>query len=493
MMTNQKHSATLPPASGHWQLNHCKTVRCQNFGSRNPDDYIIQRTNPNRPAFICKECGAFPPLISNKNVIAEWRYLKLQQSNGLPACNNLDCDNLGLPVLTHRHLYHAFGYSGDRQRYRCKNCQTTFVDRWSGFNPKHQIQQKLLALLFTGHPIRDICRRLGMNPKTFYDQLNHIASRCRRQLSVFDARLLQHKSQLALACTLNPLQPHAANGVYWIASCEANSGYVLSQHINYHPEQTGTPDTLHDPYSPNARFLARQENSAPTAAQAAPQGLLAKVDAKYREVLSRPHLEDPSSDQNIEHFPAKGNLIRPQYAVYAHFLQLNEQVSDNTQLMLFMPQEPLLRSACLSVFLNRIRSGTIEPVYVEEDTEWPQGNAAGRIDIVLLGWWRDRWAFTRFDQVGKGICHLGGEKNNEARWLQLATHREVDEYQQRFYQQFAQLVDEPRRKARPGGLLPLLDIYRAWHNLCRQDRNGLTPAQQLGIMASPLTLEQLLN
>ncbi|WP_330961843.1 lactate dehydrogenase [Photobacterium sp. 53610] len=493
MMTSQRQSASLPPASGQWQFNHCKTVHCRNFGSHNPDDYIIQLTNPNRPSFICKECGAFPPLISNQSVVAEWRYLKLQQSCGLPACNNLNCENLGLPVLTHRHLYHAFGYSGDRQRYRCKSCQTTFVDRWSGFNPKHQVQQKLLALLFTGHPIRDICRRLSMNPKTFYDQLNHIASRCRRQLSVFDARLLQNRSQLALACTLSPLQPHAENGVNWIASCEAHSGYVLSQHINYHPEDTGDAAAIHDPYSPNARFMAKPTQTATVSAPVTTQGLLAQVDAKYREVLSRPHLEDPTSALKLSHFPAKGKLVRPQYATYAHFLQLNELVSEDTQLMLFMPQEPLLRSACLSVFLERIRSGTIEPVYVEEDHDWPQGQPAGRIDIVLLGWWRDRWAFTRIDQVSKGICHLGGEKDNEARWLQLASHRAVDEYQQRFYQQFAQLVDEPRRKARPGGLLPLLDIYRAWHNLCRQDRHGMTPAQQLGLLRSPLTLEQLLN
>ncbi len=95
------------------------------------------------------------------------------------------------------------------------------------------------------------------------------------------------------------------------------------------------------------------------------------------------------------------------------------------------------------------------------------------------GWWRDRWAFTRHNDIGKGICHLGGEKGNEQKWLELASHGAISEYQNRFHDQFAQLVDEPRRKLRPAGLLPLLDIYRAWHNLCHQDRSGLTPAQQM--------------
>ncbi|OAN13380.1 lactate dehydrogenase [Photobacterium jeanii] len=483
----------LPEAAEHLQLNHCKTVGCSNYGSKNPDDYVIQRTNPNRPTLVCRECGAFPPVMNNQDVVDELTRLKLTQSSGLPACSNQECKNLGLPVLTHRHLYHAFGYSGDRQRYRCKCCQATFVDRWSGFNNKHLVQQKLLAMLFTGHAVRDICRRLSMNPKTFYDQLSHIASRCRRQLAMFDARLFKHAKELSLASNLTPLQPHSDNGVLWIASCEASSGYVVGQHLNYQATDHEDKHLEHDPFQVGTRFMAPPSVKLTEVTTQPSQGILARVDSKYREVLARPHLEDPLSNQVRVNYPTKGCLIRPQYTVYAHYLQLQSQLDYNQQLALFMPQEPLMRSAVVSIFLDRIKQKTIHPIYIEQDTAWQENMQAERIDIVLLGWWRDRWAFTRINEISKGICHLAGERENERFWLNTASDRAILQYQQRFHDHFAQLVDEPRRKLRPAGLLPLLDIYRAWHNLCRQDRNGQTPAQQMGLTAAPLTLEQLLS
>ena len=43
------------------------------------------------------------------------------------------------------------------------------------------------------------------------------------------------------------------------------------------------------------------------------------------------------------------------------------------------------------------------------------------------------------------------------------------------------------------GILPLLDIFRAWHNLCYQDKQGLTAAQRLEVTDAPLTIKQLLS
>ncbi|NVO99146.1 IS1 family transposase [Photobacterium damselae subsp. damselae] len=484
----------LPPAIYGLQFNHCKTIGCSHFGSTNEDHYVFQRTNPAKPALICRECGAFPPILSNPDVVAEASRLKIAQSSGLPACSNLDCENLGLPVLTHRHLYHAFGYSGDRQRYRCKCCQHTFVDRWSGFNQKHLVQQKLLAMLFTGHSVRDICRRLSMNPKSFYDQLSHIASRCRRQLAMFDGRLFKHAHSLALASDIRPLQPCSDNGVLWIATSEAQSGYVVGQHTNFQPEEVTERFEIHDAYTVGTRFIAPQPLRLVEALQPETNGLLARVDATYRKILSRTNMEDPLTNQAKINYPTKGCLIRPQYTAYAHYLHLAQQLKENNeQLSLFMPQETLLRSACISVFLERVKDKSFHPLYVVEDADWLDQEVSERIDIVLLGWWRDRWAFTRHNETSKGISHLGGEKDNEKRWLEIASHRAISEYQSRFHDQFSQLVNEPRRKLRPGGLMPLLDIYRAWHNLCRQDRSGLTPAQKIGLTSAPLTLEQLLS
>ncbi|MGF1699585.1 lactate dehydrogenase [Photobacterium makurazakiensis] len=490
---SDNHTLLLPEASHGTQLNHCKTVSCKHFGSTDTSHYVLQRSNPKKPILVCRECGAFPPLVNNHDVGAEVTRLQQQQRCGLPACNNAECENLGLPVLTHRHLYHAFGYSGDRQRYRCKCCQATFVDRWSGFNNKNQLQQKLLAMLFTGYSVRDICRRLNMNPKSFYDHLSHIASRCRRQLTIFDARLFKQAESLELASNIRPLQPKSDNGVLWMASCEAQTGYVVAQDINYQQTAETQGTEQHDPYVNGTRFMSVpiekqvETNTAPL------QGLLAQIDTKYRDMMSRPNLEDPLTSMPRINYPAKGCLIRPQYTVYAHYLHLRGMLENNRSLSIYMQQETLLRSACISIFVDHIKDKTIHPIYVEYDPHWQHNQPVGRIDIVLMGWWRDRWAFTRHNSISKGICHLGGEKDNEGYWLEHASHDAITEYQQRFHDQFSQLVNEPRRKLRPGGLLPLLDIYRAWNNLCHQDRNGQTPAQKVGLITSPLTLEQLLS
>ncbi|OBU22132.1 hypothetical protein [Photobacterium aquimaris] len=485
----------LPPACDDIQFNYCKTVACANFSRTDPQLYVLQKNNLQRPILICRECGAFPPVLSNHDVIAEKQRLAQQQNSGLAACSNSDCPHNGLPVLTYRQLYHAFGFSGERQRYRCKSCHHTFVDPWSNGNNKHQLQQKLLAYLFTGYTVREICRRLVINPKTFYDQLNHIAARCRHQLTIFDARLGKYAQTRHLATDLTPLQPHSDNGVLWIATAEADSGYVVSQHVNYQTQQPVTTYVnQHDAYHIGTRFIAPHSYYHSTNTVVTSQGLLAHIDTTYRQILARKNMENPLSGEVTINYPTKGCLIRPQYTVYSHFLYLRELLNSNIpSLAVFMPQETLLRSACLSVFIDRVNNHTLDPLYVVEDAQWQHGQHAEKIDIVLMGWWRDRWAFSRNKGSNKGICHLGGNKKQQQHWLTVATHQAATVYQQRFYDQFSHMVNEPRRKLRPASLLPLLDIYRAWHNLCHQNKAGTTPAQILGLMSSPMTLEQLLQ
>ncbi|KJF87593.1 hypothetical protein [Photobacterium phosphoreum] len=484
----------LPPACDNIQFNYCKTVACVNFSRTDPQLYVLQNSNLQRPVLICRECGAFPPVLSNHDVIAEKQRLTLEQNSGLAACSNDTCPHNGFPVLTYRQFYHAFGFSGERQRYRCKACQHTFVDPWSNSNNKHQLQQKLLAYLFTGHTVREICRRLAMNPKTFYDQLNNIAARCRRQLTIFDARLGKQSHSHHLATDFTPLQPNSNNGVLWIATAEADSGYVISQHVNYQTQAAASYVDHHDAYQVDTRFIAPHSYHHPHDQPTTSQGLLAHIDATYRQILARKNMENPLSGEVTINYPTKGCLIRPQYTVYGHFLYLRKLLNPSiASFAVFMPQETLLRSACLSVFIDRINNHTIDPLYVVEDNSWQHGQQVEKIDIVLMGWWRDRWAFSRNNSSNKGICHLGGNKKQQQHWLTIATHQAATVYQQRFHDQFSHMVNEPRRKLRPASLLPLLDIYRAWHNLCHQNKAGVTPAQALGLMSSPMTLEQLLQ
>ncbi|CCN82986.1 conserved hypothetical protein [Vibrio nigripulchritudo SFn27] len=484
----------LPKDADGLQLNFCKTLACDNFGLSDAERYVLQHANPKRPAMVCRECGAFPPLLNNREVLNELSRLRAVHSDGLPACRNPNCENAGKTVHTHKHLYHAFGYSGDRQRYRCKSCQSTFVDKWSGSNAKIEFQEHLLGYLFTGYSVREICRKLTINPKTFYDHVDQIASRCRRKLAMFDARWMNHASEYHLSSHYNVLQPNSQNGVFWIVTTDADTGYVLSQHVNYSFDDEPAGNVDHNPYEEPSRFVSKDYKPESFEAVTRPAtSLREKIDNKYQEILARGNVEDPMGNLSRFNYPSKGALIRPPYTSYAHYLHILNMCEEEKRVSIFMPQDPVLRSAALSVCLPRIQRHNIDLMYVEEDGNWQDGGIAQKIDIVHMGWWRDRWAIRNEENRAKGICYLAGDNADLEHWLSLATTKQTQYYQQRFQLLFESFINEPRRKLRPGGLLPLLDIFRAWHNLCYQDKNGMTPAQQLGLADKPLTLRTLLS
>lgn len=484
----------LPPDAEGLQLNFCKTLACDNFGLSESKHYVLQRVNPKRPAMVCRECGAFPPLLNNHEVLNELARLRQLHCEGLPACHNPHCAHFGLSIHSHKQRYHAFGYSGDRQRYRCKACHATFVDKWSGENAKIELQESLLGLLFTGYSVREICRKLSMNPKTFYDQLDHIASRCRRKLAMMDARWMNHAQAYQFASHYQPLQPHSHNGVLWMATGDAQTGYILCQHLNYSATDDPTGHSDHDPYQSPARFVTPHYQAE---AQAQPNHthalLRERIDHRYKMILARNNVEDPMGNFTQFHYPSKGALIRPPYTSYAHYLHVLGMCDINKPVSIFMPQDPLLRSAALSVGLSRIQRQNIDLMYVEEDAGWQATPPFDKTDIVHMGWWRDRWAIAHSGNKAKGICYLAGNHSDPQYWLQHASTQQITYYQDRFQLLFESFINEPRRKLRPSGIQPLLDIFRAWHNLCFQNKQGLTAAQNLGLSSGPLTLKELLS
>jgi len=484
----------LPEDANGLQLNFCKTLACDNFGLSDAERYVLQHVNPKRPTMVCRECGAFPPLLNNQEVLNELHRLRRVHSDGLPACRNDDCDNFGLSVHTHKNLYHAFGYSGDRQRYRCKKCQSTFVDKWSGANKKLAFQENLLGLLFMSFSVREVCRKLEINPKTFYDHVDHIASRCRRKLAMFDARWVNHEEHYHLASYYMPLQSRSKNGVLWFATGEAESGYILSQHINYSTDEEPVGSVDHDPYKTPSRFVSRSylsEANIDISVQS--RDLRERIDEKYQVILARGNVEDPMGNMTTFNYPSKGALIRAPYTSYAHFMHVLEMCNPDKQVSMYLPQDPVLRSAALTITLPRIKRQNIDLMYVEEDRNWDNNIISEKVDIVHMGWWKDRWAISEQENASKGICYLAGELRSPQHWLQKASVKNTLFYQERFQLLFDSFINEPRRKLRPGGILPMLDIFRAWHNLCYQNKEGYTPAQRLGITDHPLTLKQLLS
>ncbi|MEL0611339.1 lactate dehydrogenase, partial [Vibrio echinoideorum] len=76
-------------------------------------------------------------------------------------------------------------------------------------NKKLQFQENLMGLLFMVYSVREICRKLDINPKTFYDHVDHIESRCRRKLAMIDPPWVNHAKDYQFASHYQRLHPQS--------------------------------------------------------------------------------------------------------------------------------------------------------------------------------------------------------------------------------------------------------------------------------------------
>ncbi|WP_087023045.1 hypothetical protein [Thaumasiovibrio subtropicus] len=476
----------LPSPADGVQLNFCKTLACRNFGLEDEQHYVLQQSNPSRPAMVCRECGAFPPLLSNQEVINEARRQIVKQQ--LVCCTNPDCHNNMRPAVLHRDQYHHFGYSGNKQRFRCKACKTTFVDPFSQSNPHAELHLNLLNKLYAQEPVRDICRDLALNPKSFYHHLQLIAARCNYHNAIYQHALIRQTRPSELSCVLSELQPGSYNGVDIMTVCDEQSGFILSQSTNYAAAPTPPDHGTHNAYIDDCHLLPTDSvYSMSTTPHQWPEQLLARVDDRYRQIMARKNVEEPLHQNGFKRYPANGSLIRSQYMVYGHFLRLKPLLS-HWPIELYLPQEPLIRSAVVSVFKEEVANQQLNPIYVDQSGTPP--NEHKKIDIVLMGWWRDRWAFSHGDDGSKGICHLGGATGDEAHLLQRARTAANHQYIAAFRAQFSVYLQESRRVRHPSMLVALSQIFRAGYNLSKQDNN---PVVRAGLAKTPLSFENLLR
>ncbi len=476
----------LPSPADGIQLNFCKTLACRNFGLEDEQHYVLQQSNPSRPAMVCRECGAFPPLLSNQEVINEARRQTIQQQ--LVCCRNPECENSTRPAVLHRHEYHHFGYSGNKQRFRCKACKSTFVDPFSEVNTHAALHIALVDMLYAQQPIRDICRLLHINPKSFYHHLQLIAARCNYHNAIYQHALLRQTSPNQLSCMLSELQPQSYNGVDLMTVCDENSGFVISQSTNYALQTTPPAHGTHSAYEKACHLLPTDSvHSMSTPLHRWPKQLLARVDDRYRQIMARRNVEEPLHQNGFKRYPANGSLIRSQYMVYGHFLRLKPLLTGKA-IELYLPQEPLIRSAVISVFKNEVSNQQLAPIYVEEAGNPPTNH--NKTDIVLMGWWRDRWAFSHGENGSKGICHLGGQSGEETALLTRAKISANQRYIADFHAQFSGYLQESRRIRHPGMLVALSQIFRADYNLSQSENN---PIVQAGISRIPLDLHQLIS
>ncbi|WP_261818039.1 hypothetical protein [Vibrio gallicus] len=474
-------------------VNFCKNPLCEDFGSLNLDNYIVTNQHSITPKVACKSCRSIQNLICSEVLDIEIIQQNQHKRHQLPCCNNEVCNNFGLNVHLYPHLYHSFGFSGEKQRYRCKQCQSTIVDRFSVDNPQLDIHITILGLLLTGFSPKEIAKKLSMQAKTFNDHLKTMAVLCRQKSTLFDHHWQDSQSKFNLGSKFTSLQPKSSNGVLLHATCDLSSQYIIDHNINLtnrdsHPPVIDEKRIIKPSFIALRNKLPQLKNDDPVEAQL--KAIEIRIDERFEEL-------NPLEELPNFKYPLKSALVKPQYAMTAHFTRIAHKVC-NKPIALLIPLEPCLATSALNAFNSFRQQQIFDMAYIHQDLGWKPSKHIFKPDQIT--WLHSKAIWNMAEQRrlrGANVHRIMGtlvESNLDTKELfSLPNLTPLNEYFHRFHALFKVTVQEPRRRLRPEGLMPLLDIYRAWNNLCHQIEPGQTPAVNAGISEKPLSLAQLLG
>ncbi len=442
------------------------------------------------PQIACIRCHRISPIMWPDELSDEIRSQDEYIQHNLSSCSNKKCPNLGHNIQLYPEQYYAFGFSGDKRRYRCKACQKTLVDRFSVTNPHLKVHVTILALILTGFSLKEVADKLTIQAKTLNDHLKSMANMCRQKSTVFDHHWHNSAKRLLLGTDYCHLQPESDNGVLWICSADLDSHYVPQQTFNLSHKNRANSRRL------IAKDTVTSINTAPS--HPASHALIDVLQAWRVNHHNRSHRSNPLHNKTQLNYPVTSLLVTPLYSATAHFMQLDQWMDDKEHVVFSMPFEPMLANGALYGSPRLRHNNALDLIYQMDDAQWSEHKAGSKPQVLSINKYDKPWSLSeqwrlRGKAEQRAICQVVEQHLSLKQAHQLPKLSPISQYMDRFHAMFKSCVNEPRRKRRPEGLLPLLDIYRAWHNLCHQNKPGETPAVKAGISEKPLSLEQLLQ
>jgi hypothetical protein len=228
------------------------------------------------------------------------------------------------------------------------------------------------------------------------------------------------------------------------------------------------------------------------------QNLIERLDTLARSHELRSHSTNPLHNQTKLNYPSKSALVSPIYSATAHYLLLKDWFIDKEKVTLALTYDPLFASSAMAGLSELRYKQTLDLLYLMDDDAWIEGKSGSKpysthllhSDLI---WSVSEQKHLRGAPEQRVVSMLVESNLTQKQAHLLPKLAPVTQYIKRFHALFSSTINEPRRKLRPEGLLPLLDIYRAWNNLCHQENPGETPAVNAGISEKPLSLAQLLQ
>jgi transposase-like protein len=465
------------------QVNFCKNPLCLNFGrpasaeyqprgvvttGKSRDSYTVVGSSRGRTSLTCSLCGESPPLKSNLAISEELdrltTYLIPAQR---PSCPTDTCSNHIVGIFTPK-AYYSFGKTrSGSQRYRCRECGTTFAVGGATLRQKRpEVNETVFKLLVNKVPFKRIMEVAGISASTLYGKIDFIHRQCLAFAGEHERRLpslLINRLYLSVDRQDHMINWRNAeekrNIVLTAVGCADNkTSYVFGIHTNYDPGIDASlvekealaldDDSLRAPFRRYARVWRASDYKESIEHNSRKRGvskyLQASIQEAYDDSADREDVEVSEVPSLETGLPYNGMQVHSEYTLYAHFQLLRDLFKNVGKVRFFLDQESGIRAACFSAFWQEVLEKRCDAFYVrvnknltinqkrrlkaQSDRDLVDFRATSAAygplsdydlrhivikdrlnDLVDMGKWHDRWLFYPFPDMSepeKAICWL---------------------------------------------------------------------------------------
>lgn len=413
------------------QVNHCKNLRCGNFGiaaadapsrGRRPlDNYVFGAKGELNSSLRCKLCGERSAVKSNVGIAEELDRLlsDLYPQREGDCCPSADCDNAKKSVQATPSEYYIHGKSAaGAKRYRCRRCGKTFSckAKSTARQRKPEINEMIFRLLMNKMPMRRICETADIHPATLYGKIDFLHRQCIWFASRYEQMILRAPPVTRLYLSVDR-QDYVFNWgtqldrrnvmLHAIGTADNASGYVFGMHLDFDgsldPEETeraaiseGDYEQQY-PYRRYARlWLQRDYDDSHRLkkrlqahrASGTMDGATAAAHRSKLEALQMVTevLPDDIQLANEVKAPSVGMQVRAEYTMYAHFLYLRYLLQNVERLRFFMDQEGGIKGIFVASFREDILHRRVDGflVRIRKDMSIDEKKNAKAVSEMLL-------------------------------------------------------------------------------------------------------------
>lgn len=577
---------SLPPTSAGVQVNFCKNPTCANYGAPVPmqktpgvkGTYRLIGAGANKGSIHvrCMLCNEKIPMKSNAGIVEELARMQAPLAALKPTCcPHASCANHAIPVGT-AGAYKAFGYnSAGNPRWMCKECGKTFsraLDpaKWQETSSKNRLIFKLLVSDTPFARIADVVeldeRTIGRRVKFIHRQVVAFAAAREAKLAELEIPRL-YISADGQEQIINWRDKEDRRNVVLsaIASVDNPTGYCFGMHLNFDPsldraaieaEATRIGDVAKP--TPLRKFsrlwleadytdaaIRKVVRARAKAAQPIPApGLAGAIDAAYEAQHGREDIEAPEEADGFRMLPEKGMQTRRDYTMAAHFAYLRRLMPKVGKWRFFLDQDPGMRAAVMSAFVEEIKAETCDAwfVRINKDLTIDKRRQARRIAKLRFesvkaanpglsdrevvremiktahaamtqhGNWNDRWLdhpYPNMSEPEKATTWLTERPNftpdHAAALYAMASLHGVDSLFNQMRRR-SRLLERPLHTASgsgrvwsaysaydPAQTMRMIEIVRVCHNFVWPgEKDGKTPAMRIGLARAPIDYADIL-